>query len=457
MTSVGSNLCALTCSLLLVVACPPLCGQQASTAEAIAQIDQFWSKKLTPCGDSLAIRYVAGDWKLLKGGKWTAEQQTLNQADILNGIQWRGITRLTAGQSRVWLPSGGWQRWEQGTSFGEYSVRVMKSNGRWTLLPDSYSAINQMIAPRCSDIPKEPTAENIQAATDARSQKLCQEALSQSVINGTRAYLSIARDPNECRDAEGRTLLMLGLIWIGYDSDGSVAAMMQSGADLNVKDNKGWSALRYAVEQYRKLQQKGLREPVQKYSNWIRELIVRGAETEGLVDAQGTVLVAQSPPLNSTVGASPESSITLKTYQGAGFEISFPADWHVKETSPGMTYYFEADERLRSTPSMLGMIAGKFGTQITSLRTATDRFVELLIANTGTNRRHEEDLEVSGRQWYSVMLDGTSALPGEGQTDWVVASQHPPGLFYIIFVAPKSSFEGRRSQFTRVLESVRLR
>jgi hypothetical protein len=153
-------------------------------------------------------------------------------------------------------------------------------------------------------------------------------------------------------------------------------------------------------------------------------------------------------------------SATFKTYQGSGFEISFPDNWNVKETSPGMTYYFGFEDRLRMTPITLGtgMVSGNFGTQITSLRPATERFVELMTAmNTDTKVQHEESVEVSGRQWYSVLIDAKSALSSEREAYWVVATQHPPGLFFIMFIAPTNSFDGLRPQFTRVLESVRVR
>ena len=164
-----------------------------------------------------------------------------------------------------------------------------------------------------------------------------------------------------------------------------------------------------------------------------------------------------SAPGISTNRTQLQPSSSLKTFQGSGFEISFPANWNVKETSPGMTYYFGLDDRLQATPIVLGtgMIAGNFETQIVGVRAATDRFIELLTANTGTSRQHDESLEVLGREWYSVLLDGKNAQGGR-ENDWVIATQHPPGLFFIIFVAPRESFDGSRPQFTRALESVRL-
>jgi len=281
-----------TCRVLAFVpiACVALLkAQPASITEARTQVDQFWAKKVSICGDVLATRFVAGDWTVMKNGGWSVEPHALSQSDTMNGIQWRGRSQLQAATSRNWQPGRGWQPWVQGTGFGAFDVAVVKTGGRWTFTPNGYGALDQMVAPKCTDIPREPTASEKAAALDAKIRALCNSAMQKSMLGVTEAFVKAAIDVNSCRDGEGRTLLMMNLQKSPFGWTGDSLLLIRSGADLNVKDKKGWSALRYAIASFKDFQQRGLREVVQSYITVMREMIARGVDREDLVDNEGNI------------------------------------------------------------------------------------------------------------------------------------------------------------------------
>jgi hypothetical protein len=274
---------------LVVSTVTKLQGQQPAESEVAAKISDFWLKKVTTCGELMVAKNVDGDWKVMRGAQWTIEPGRVTQADALNGVQWQGVTRLTASSSRNWVASDrSFRAWQNGLGFGFYDVRVVKKNGSWTFtLNTGGSPIENMIAPRCADIPNEPTAAEQQSAMSNERQRLCEKALRLGLGDTSAFARQAGSDSNSCRDTQGRTLLMVNLNRRPLGWESGADALIKSGADLNVKDNSGWSALRYAVRARKA--DAAFPDAVRSVDDVIRQLIARGADPEDLVDSQGRV------------------------------------------------------------------------------------------------------------------------------------------------------------------------
>jgi hypothetical protein len=279
--------CFLVLILLLTAAGETLCGQNLY-AEAQAQTNQYWAKKVLTCDGQLVMKYLAGDWKFINGGRWTLDAQGISPADSQNGLQWRGSSRLVGNTSRTWLPGQGFQPWEDGTGFGAFDIVVEKRSGRWTIAPNPYSAISQLIPAKCSDAPREPTRTEAAAAMNAELRGLCEHAKPgpNYQLGAVLGFVQRATDANSCRDEKGRTLLMMHIIAGKYGWDNDVDAMMQSSADLNARDNDGWTALRHMVNTTYQFFKENNRI-IDSHKRVIRELVARGANRENIIRPEG--------------------------------------------------------------------------------------------------------------------------------------------------------------------------
>lgn len=279
---------SLCVPFLLLGSAGSMLNAQQLYNEAQTQINQFWSKKILTCDGQMAIKYLAGDWKLIRGGRWTVEPQPVSQADAQNGLQWKGASRLVGTTSRTWLPDQGFQPWENGMSFGVFDITVEKRNDRWTISPNPYSAIKQIIPARCSDVPREPTRAEAALAMNGELRGICEHAKPGPAyqLGAVQGFLQRTTDPNSCRDERGRTLLMMHIINSHYGWENDVDSMIQSGADLNARDNDGWTALRHMVNQAFKFHQENNRL-ADAHQRITRELIARGADKENLFQPDG--------------------------------------------------------------------------------------------------------------------------------------------------------------------------
>jgi hypothetical protein len=128
-------------------------------SEAQDQAEKFVSAQLTRCGDSYyGIRKVANDNGLyqFKNPKISVKSQELNQADKLDGIQWKGSSNFSADAWRMYSVTGEWTPWRQGFTALDIglSVNMYKKNSQWQfgatgeLKPDSYEKVD------CSKLPQ---------------------------------------------------------------------------------------------------------------------------------------------------------------------------------------------------------------------------------------------------------------------------------------------------------------
>ena len=66
-----------------------------------------------------------------------------------------------------------------------------------------------------------------------------------------------------------------------------------------------------------------------------------------------------------------------------------------------------------------------------------------------------QNIRLSGNPALSMRLTNDSPLGGL-ETNWLVTTEHPDGLFYIIFTAPEREFANYEPTFQQMLSSIRL-
>jgi len=148
-------------SALLAVSC-----STGYEAEARRETEGFWDTKMTKCGDSYYMREDSY-WKPLiqiKKRAISISADKLNEADKLNGFEFKGIARMLPEMYRV-HQMGRWGEWRKG-SFGseieriggianDYVTRVEKKNGKWSVAAGPMFAdmkVNNLQKVSCDEI-----------------------------------------------------------------------------------------------------------------------------------------------------------------------------------------------------------------------------------------------------------------------------------------------------------------
>jgi hypothetical protein len=150
-------------------------------------------------------------------------------------------------------------------------------------------------------------------------------------------------------------------------------------------------------------------------------------------------------------------------FQGAGYEMSYPDRWQVYRNSQGDAVTIAPAEGILrqnngATALAAGILAGYFSTPASNASNATDAVIRDLQAadpNLQVVRNQRHAASVSGQQGESVLLEGSSPYPNQRELVWLVATRRPQGVFYVLMVAPESSYNNLRPQYEQVVDSVR--
>ncbi len=144
------------------------------TSEADAAAKQYWDRMGQQCGDgyymSIAVPslslWLTGDslrgvrgLTEFKGFAHVQTEDSLTDADKLNGLEWSGRTFLRANMYRAWA-SGHWSQWydASGLAIGS-SETLFKRNGLWYYGAGAYRGVtvDSFRFPQrvnCAEIPK---------------------------------------------------------------------------------------------------------------------------------------------------------------------------------------------------------------------------------------------------------------------------------------------------------------
>lgn len=101
--------------------------------------DQYWARQFRKCSD-LSYFQAFGTYTAIKGLRSSTRPLPISDVDKLNGVQWRGITTLTADAQREFNPNlKAWQSWIRWPA--DMSLAVERKNGQWSLVAPSTHAV----------------------------------------------------------------------------------------------------------------------------------------------------------------------------------------------------------------------------------------------------------------------------------------------------------------------------
>jgi len=161
-------------------------------------------------------------------------------------------------------------------------------------------------------------------------------------------------------------------------------------------------------------------------------------------------------------GSAPPSELPSKelaTFEGRTFSFRYPGNWQVRHFERGSEQPGDGPDAVTIGPrgGVLPESVG-YGLQVNYFAGDSEALIHRL-------QQENAGMEIE-REARSIQVDGQPALLntlhsrspyGGGEVDVLVTVTRPQGLFYIVFVAPKSEFEKIQPVFEDVLRSVRFR
>lgn len=158
-------------------------------------------------------------------------------------------------------------------------------------------------------------------------------------------------------------------------------------------------------------------------------------------------------------GAEPQSAPQgFEAFQGRDYELTYPEAWRVAAAQDGSSVTITPSNGVVEQSIARGILAGYFDSRAGSLDKATDALIaDLQASNPQLQplRGQRRAQTVGGQAGEAVVLEGPSAVPNDREMVWLVASQRPEGLFYLLMISPQSEYEALRGRYTQVVNSVR--
>jgi hypothetical protein len=264
---------------------------QTLSQQAQSQANSFWNQRLTRCGDTAYVAFKSGEVDAFKSAQIVVQAQPLNEADRLNGWEWKGVTGFTATATRIWVAHEtlgvygplGWQPWVPGTGpagmFGIYTATVEKLHGAWRVVPNPVFPLSEMKAFDCSQMPPERFDPNSALVQNEYREAACRRFMSAGTpINGSgnssdqlaslRYWMTTIKDrsgqdvpgpgvePKTCRDDNGDTVLMK-LAYHQYPPLDAIQYLLGAGVDVNARNFAGETAMSLAEKPLAAIRQGG--------------------------------------------------------------------------------------------------------------------------------------------------------------------------------------------------------
>ena len=177
---------------------------------------------------------------------------------------------------------------------------------------------------------------------------------------------------------------------------------------------------------------------------------------------------APKPIAAGTAAAPVAPSNNMSAMDADFFSFQYPDNWQVNGQGTGAISAYPANGVLTAADGSLpqiayGVLASTFPTtaQPGKRLTLTDATNQLLadLQKSNPNLRvlpnTTTSLKLGGQDALSLTAQGQSALPGEHETNWIVTSFRPEGLWYIVFISPEKSWNQYKPSFQKILDSVR--
>ncbi len=167
-----------------------------------------------------------------------------------------------------------------------------------------------------------------------------------------------------------------------------------------------------------------------------------------------------SHPTNNRSGRPDAPSRRMVNYNGQGFELQHPDNWH--DYGQGSAVTIAPDGGIPNGSLSYGMMISTFepdyhGQGRISLEEGTDQLVRELQQSNPNMRitRSHEGIRVDGRQGYLTEASNQSPSGGR-ETDWIFTTLAPDGtLYYFVGVAPQNEFGNYSRTFEDIIDSVK--
>ncbi|MDQ6760474.1 MAG: M48 family metalloprotease [Acidobacteriota bacterium] len=154
----------------------------------------------------------------------------------------------------------------------------------------------------------------------------------------------------------------------------------------------------------------------------------------------------------------------LREYRGNSFSFSYPDNWQVfGDDKSNMVTVAPQEGLIRGANNDVsvgyGMEASYYLPEGNNIDLAGDtrRLIgQLQQQNPGMRiAQDSREVQVNGQRGLVTVLNSRSAYQGETEVDSLVSVPRPDGLFYMVFIAPRSEASHLNQLFSQVLSSVR--
>jgi Zn-dependent protease with chaperone function len=158
-------------------------------------------------------------------------------------------------------------------------------------------------------------------------------------------------------------------------------------------------------------------------------------------------------------------STRLRTFSSRAFNVSYPENWEVFSDQQSSNVTIAPREALVRDSQGRGAVG--FGAIASFYRPSrskidlrsdtSDLIRQLAQASPGLRRtaENQRSVDVAGISALLTPLESPSPYPNETEVDVLVTVPRPEGLFYIIFVAPKSQYKNVEGLYQDMLMSIR--
>ena len=152
----------------------------------------------------------------------------------------------------------------------------------------------------------------------------------------------------------------------------------------------------------------------------------------------------------------------FESFRGQDYELAYPQPWQVYAARDGSSVTIAPQNGIvkqqdGGTGIARGILAGYFKPTNTALSQAADDLIaDLRQSNPDLQplRGQRRSMKVDGQPAEAVLLDGPSATNNGRELVWLVATQRPEGLFYVLMIAPQDEYDGLRGQYETVANSI---
>ena len=177
---------------------------------------------------------------------------------------------------------------------------------------------------------------------------------------------------------------------------------------------------------------------------------------------------ANPPAAGSTAfpGPPPAPSSRLIKFEGNGFSIAYPDNWHLQLNEDSVALLPPGgivDVPEAGAAQAYGASISRFqphgsGQGNWGLVDATQELLDTLRESNSNLRVVEQRaMNLKGRSALATLLETDSPLQGQKERDLLVTTRQSDSAFSLIFIAPKSSFDAYKPTFDAMLQSLDLK